>query len=243
MKKIIFLSKRTVIKRYLIALIITFVSNLQAQTTLLTVGPSGALTINSEGTLNVSGLELKPSINYTINETQVTKELTAVSLNGAPAMEKVYAFDSYIDNFSGTIIYNYDESEMNGLSHNASLYIYDSTTMQWTEYLDSDSADFTVSSTIDSPIQLSQVTVGALNSLSIEDAVSMGIRIYPNPSSSIINVDYSEDLELTLFNLLGQQLLRTNSKSINISKLDQGSYILSAKGSNNTINNFKIIKR
>ena len=71
----------------------------------------------------------------------------------------------------------------------------------------------------------------------------MGIRIYPNPSSSVINVDYSEDLQLTLFNVLGQQVMSSNSKSINISNLDQGTYILRAKDSNNTINNFKIIKR
>ena len=71
----------------------------------------------------------------------------------------------------------------------------------------------------------------------------MGIRIYPNPSSSVINIDYYEDLQLTLFNVLGQQVMSSNSKSINISNLDQGTYILRAKDSNNTINNFKIIKR
>jgi len=37
--------------------------------------------------------------------------------------------------------------------------------------------------------------------------------------------------------------MSSNSKSINISNLDQGTYILRAKDSNNTINNFKIIKR
>ena len=71
----------------------------------------------------------------------------------------------------------------------------------------------------------------------------MDIRIYPNPSSSVINVDYSGDLQLTLFNVLGQQVLNSSSKTINISNLDQGTYILSAKDSNNTINNFKIIKQ
>ena len=76
MKKITFQRKQRAVKRVLLLLIIAFVSDLSAQTTLLTVGASGALTINSEGTLNVSGLELKPSSNYTINETQVSKALT-----------------------------------------------------------------------------------------------------------------------------------------------------------------------
>ena len=243
MKKITFQRKQNVIKKFFIVLIIAFVSNLDAQTTLLTVGSSGALTINSGGTLNVSGLELSPSSDYTINETQVSKELTAVSLNGTPAMEKVYSLDADIENFLGTISYNYVDSEMNGLSHDASMYVYDTTSSEWAEYLDTDSADYTVTSVFDSPIQINQVTVGAPNSLAVEDLIAMGIRIYPNPSSSVINIDYYEDLQLTLFNVLGQQVMSSNSKSINISNLDQGTYILRAKDSNNTINNFKIIKR
>ena len=243
MKKITFQRKQNVIKKFFIVLIIAFVSNLDAQTTLLTVGSSGALTINSGGTLNVSGLELSPSSDYTINETQVSKELTAVSLNGTPAMEKVYSLDADIENFLGTISYNYVDSEMNGLSHDASMYVYDTTSSEWTEYLDTDSADYTVTSVFDPPIQINQVTVGAPNSLAVEDIIAMGIRIYPNPSSSVINIDYHEDLQLTLFNVLGQQVMSSNSKSINISNLDQGTYILRAKDSNNTINNFKIIKQ
>lgn len=243
MKKITFQRKQNVIKKVFIVLIIAFVSNLDAQTTLLTVGSSGALTINSGGTLNVSGLELSPSSDYTINETQVSKELTAVLLDETPAMEKVYSLNADIENFLGTISYNYVDSEMNGLSHDASMYVYDTTSSEWTEYLDTDSADYTVTSTFDSPIQINQVTVGAPNSLAVEDIIAIGIRIYPNPSSSVINVDYHEDLQLTLFNVLGQQVMSSNSKSINISNLDQGTYILRAKDSNNTINNFKIIKR
>jgi hypothetical protein len=243
MKKITFQRKQNDIKKFFIVLIIAFVSNLDAQTTLLTVGSSGAVTINSGGTLNVSGLELSPSSDYTINETQVSKELTAVSLNGTPAMEKVYSLDADIENFLGTISYNYVDSEMNGLTHDASMYIFDTTSSEWSEYLDTNPAENIVTSTFDSPVQINQVTVGALNSLSVEDAIAMGIRIYPNPSSSVINIDYHEDLQLTLFNVLGQQVMSSNSKSINISNLDQGTYILRAKDSNNTINNFKIIKR
>jgi hypothetical protein len=243
MKKITFQRKQRVVKRVLLLLIIAFVSDLSAQTTLLTVGADGALTINSEGTLNVSGLELKPSTDYTINQIEVSKELTAVSLSGTESMEKVYTLDTDIENFLGTITYNYAESEMNGLAHEASMYIYDSSNLAWSEYSDTDTAEFKVTSTFTSPLQINQVVVGAPNSLSVDDVMAMGIRIYPNPSSSVINVDYSEDLQLTLFNVLGQQVLSSSSKTINISNLDQGTYILSAKDSNNNINNFKIIKR
>ena len=244
MKKITFQRKQRVVKRVLLLLIIAFVSNLNSQTTTpLTVGASGTVTINNGGTLNVSGLELSPSSNYIITDTQVSKELTAVALNGTEAMEKVYSLDTDLENFSGTITYNYVDSEMNNLSHDASMFVYGSTNSAWSEHLDTDSAEYTVTSTFTSPIQIGKVTLGALNSLSIEDAMAMGIRIYPNPFSSVINVDYSEDLQLTLLNVLGQEVLSASSKTINISKLDQGTYILRTKDSNNNINNFKIIKR
>ena len=243
MKKITFQRKQRVVKRVFLLLIIAFVSELSAQTAMLTVGASGALTINSEGTLNVSGLELKPSTNYTINETQISKELTAVSLSDTQSMKKVYTLDTDIENFLGTISYNYVDSEMNNLTHDASMYVYDSTSSEWSEYLDTNSADYIVTSTFTSPLQINQITVGALNSLSVDDAIAMAIKIYPNPSSSLINIDYSGDLQLTLFNVLGQQVLKSSSKTINISNLEPGTYILSAKDSKNTINNFKIIKR
>ena len=243
MKKITFQRKQRVVKRVLLLLIIAFVSNLNSQTTLLTVGASGAVTINNGGTLNVSGLELTPSTDFTIQDRQISKDLTAVLLDGTEAMEKVYSLDTDLEDFIGTITYNYAESEMNSLTHEASMYVYGSTSSAWSEYVDTDSAEFKVTSTFTSPLQIKQVTVGALNSLSVEDAMAMGIRIYPNPFSSVITVDYSEDLQLTLFNVLGQQVLGSSSKTINISKLDQGTYILRTKDSNNTINNFKIIKQ
>ena len=89
MKKTTFQRKQKVIKSFLILLIIVFVSNLEAQT-LLTIGPDGALTINNEGTLNVSGLELKPNTDYTINQIEVSKELTSVPLSDTESMDKVY---------------------------------------------------------------------------------------------------------------------------------------------------------
>ena len=243
MKKITFQRKQIIIKKFLIVLIIAFVSNLNSQTTLLTVEASGAVTINNGGTLNVSGLELTPSTDFTIQDRQISKDLTAVLLDGTEAMEKVYSLDTDLEDFIGTITYNYVESEMNSLTHEASMYVYGSTSSAWSEYVDTDSAEFKVTSTFTSPLQIKQVTVGALNSLSVEDAMAMGIRIYPNPFSSVITVDYSEDLQLTLFNVLGQQVLGSSSKTINISKLDQGTYILRTKDSNNNINNFKIIKQ
>ena len=90
MRKVTFPRKKSVHEKLLLAITIVFALNSKAQTTLLTVGASGAITVKSEATLNVSGLELKPSADYTLNETVVTKELTQEVLNGSPTMEKIY---------------------------------------------------------------------------------------------------------------------------------------------------------
>jgi hypothetical protein len=244
MKKNTFQKPKKGLNFFLTLFTIVFVTSLNAQTTILTIGSTGALTINSGGTLDVSGLELKPNTNYVINQIQVSKELTAADLgSGTESMDKVYTLDADIENFTGSVTYNYAESEMNDQTHDASMYIYDSSNSAWSEYLDTDPAEFIVTTAFDSPIQINKVTVGAPNSLSVDDAMPIGIKIYPNPSSSVINIDYPGDLQLILFNFLGQQLLSSSSKTLNISNLKQGTYILKIKDSKNTINNIKIIKQ
>jgi len=69
------------------------------------------------------------------------------------------------------------------------------------------------------------------------------IRIYPNPSSSLVNIDDSEELEVRIFNILSQQVLKSNSKTINISNFKKGTYFLITKDKNNSITNFKLIKK
>ena len=243
MKKTTFRFKQDYKKKFLALTLIVFVSNLNAQTTLLTVGSSGSVTVSNGGSLNVSGLELSPSSDFTINQTQISVDLTATTLNSTPSMERVYSADSDIQDFLGTISFSYADNEMNGVTHDASLFIYDTASLEWMEYPDTDTAENIVTSTFDSPLQINLVTVGAPGSLSAEDPMASGIKIYPNPSSSIVNIDFNEYLQSTLFNILGQKVLSTNSKTINISNLEQGTYFLSTKDSNNNINNFKIIKR
>jgi len=46
-----------------------------------------------------------------------------------------------------------------------------------------------------------------------------------------------------LFNILGQQILKTNAKTINISNLEKGTYFLITEDENKSITNFKLIKK
>ena len=80
--------------------------------------------------------------------------------------------------------------------------------------------------------------------LSTTDTEILDMRIYPNPTSSMINVQFNRDIELTLYNMLGQEIMRTNNKQVDISALQQGNYIVIVRDlESNYVKNFNIIKK
>jgi hypothetical protein len=76
--------------------------------------------------------------------------------------------------------------------------------------------------------------------LSIESFEASLFNVYPNPAKSVINISSmsNEALEVSVYDLLGKQVLRAeNIKSqLNISSLNPGLYILNmTQGSNSSI--------
>ncbi len=65
-------------------------------------------------------------------------------------------------------------------------------------------------------------------SLSVSnDLLSNSIEIYPNPASSIINIDSKIDINIIeLFDVLGKKILTTNQTAININAIQSGIYFL-----------------
>ena len=227
-------------KKYFLLMII-FTSTLSAQ--VVNIAEGNSIIISSGASVNIAGLELTPDADYSVvGENSVTKESEVISVNGNESMSKSYAAGVSLEGYTGSVVFNYTEDEMNGVTHTASLYIMNSES-EWIQYEDEDSDDFTVTYNFLEPIEMKAVTAGVQAGLSTIETEMPGIRIYPNPSSSVVNIDHNEDLEITLFNILGQQILKTNSKTINISNLEKGTYILITEDSNNTITNFKLIKK
>ena len=227
-------------KKYFLLMII-FTSTLSAQ--VVSIAEGNSIIISSGASVNIAGLELTPDTDYSVvGENSVTKESEVISVNGNESMSKSYAAGVSLEGYTGNVVFNYTEDEMNGVTHTASLYIMNSES-EWIQHEDEDSEDFTITYNFLEPIEIKAVTAGVQAGLSTIETEMPGIRIYPNPSSSVVNIDHNEDLEITLFNILGQQILKTNSKTINISNLEKGTYILITEDSNNTITNFKLIKK
>ncbi|MDB4237119.1 T9SS type A sorting domain-containing protein, partial [Flavobacteriaceae bacterium] len=71
------------------------------------------------------------------------------------------------------------------------------------------------------------------------------IRVFPNPTSNIVNIETNgsfEIKEMVLYNVLGERiLLKTTDKLIDLTNLNTGIYLLRIKTSNETITK-KIVK-
>ena len=219
---------------------ITFTSTLADQ--VVNVAEGNNIIIATGATLDIAGLQLTPSADYTIvGENSVSKGSEVITIDGNESMSKSYTAGVSLEGFTGSIMYNYTDEEMNGVTHTASLYVMNSNS-EWIQYEDEDTEEGTVTYAFTDPLEIMAVTAGVQAGLSTIESEIPGIRIYPNPSSSIVNIDYSEELEVRIFNILGQQVLESNSKTINISNFEKGTYFLITEDENNTRTNFKIIK-
>lgn len=228
-------------KKNFFILMIIFTSTLAAQ--VVNVAEGNNIIIATGATLDIAGLQLTPSADYSIvGENSVSKGSEVITIDGNESMSKSYTAGVSLEGFTGSIMYNYTDEEMNGVTHTASLYVMNSNS-EWIQYEDEDSEDYTISYSFTDPLQIKAVTAGVQAGLSTIESEIPGIRIYPNPSSSIVNIDYSEELEVRIFNILGQQVLESNSKTINISNFEKGTYFLITKDENNSITNFKLIKK
>jgi len=83
---------------------------------------------------------------------------------------------------------------------------------------------------------------------SLEDAfLKNNIKIYPNPTSGLINISNIDNLKLSkieIFTILGQSIMQINpkNKSINISYLTNGMYFLKIEDEVGNKGTFKILK-
>ena len=207
------------------------------------VGEYGNIELKAGATLDVAGLEITPVIDYNITgEVFIQKSNTSISLPNGNSMIRSYFMDSMLTDLSAILVYNYEDADMNGITHNAKMVVVDDSG-NLTEYQDIDDLDYQITSEFTNPSSFTIVTAGDafLSSETIDG--QMSISIFPNPTSSILNINYEGELNISMYNILGKLILETNDKQINLSKYRSGTYILyvqNLKSGNST--NFKIIK-
>ena len=129
----------------------------------LIAGESGSVEIKNGASIEVAGLEINPAADYVINSnTSVTSDLAPLTINGAESMARHYDAVAPLSDFIGTIVFNYNEEDMNGISHEADLQVLDSEGGSWTNYADADDTDFSVTHVFDTSVNIHSVTASAM---------------------------------------------------------------------------------
>lgn len=62
------------------------------------------------------------------------------------------------------------------------------------------------------------------NAIELEE--NQNIVVYPNPTNSLLNIEYQEEFSIKIYNIIGEQVKVSNSSQIDISSLKPGMYIL-----------------
>ena len=70
------------------------------------------------------------------------------------------------------------------------------------------------------------------------------IKIYPNPTSSILNIKMKNNLkQATVYSVLGAKVLNTTSKSLNTANLKSGLYLITIEDENGSVATKRFIKQ
>jgi hypothetical protein len=212
----------------------------------ISVGADGSILIKSGANLNIAGLELSPSSDLVINETDIGRTSTAISSNNNNSVNRVYTSTNLISNFIGSVVFNYDENDLNGLNENNLVLEAKSSDGSWTSYSGTvDPSNNSITYNFASAVSFSSITASQDGStLTIENLNLLdGIYIYPNPTADKIYISSNEFLTAEIFNVVGQKIITTTNNNIDMTEFVSGTYALRISVNDKTTKTFKIIKK
>ncbi|MGJ5641594.1 endonuclease [Formosa sp. S-31] len=109
------------------------------------------------------------------------------------------------------------------------------------------SVKFTNNSIPDSRAMFDDVSWTCYETLYIEDDTLSKVKIYPNPAkNNLVYISTTKDIDVTIYNILGKVILKqhltAHSKTINVSQLNQGVYVMKLSSDSGSITK-KLIKQ
>ena len=102
----------------------------------------------------------------------------------------------------------------------------------------------TLTYNIGSPTTFSAITASKSGiTLSINELNKLAVEVFPNPVISNLNIKTELSTETLIYSSLGQILLKTNLKNVDVSKFKTGTYLMIVKDlESNNINSYQFIK-
>jgi hypothetical protein len=215
---------------------------------ILTVNSGSSVSIASGSSVTLGGLEIAPSDNYVISgANDISRSATAVSSGSSSSVSRVYSSSALLSGFTGTLTFTYLDGELNGITESELVLELQSDDDSWTTYVATvDEGNNTVSYTFNDPVSFKAVTASAADaSLNIEDINPDGrsIYVYPNPTADRIYIQADNIIKAELFDLMGRKVKATHQNQIDLSDMNNGSFILQVTTKNNNTQSFKIIRK
>ena len=83
----------------------------------LSIESSSFVSVNSNSSVSLDGLELSHSVSHTITwPNSIVRSTTAIVVGDNPSIERVYELSDELADYSGLISFRYLESELNGIA-------------------------------------------------------------------------------------------------------------------------------
>jgi hypothetical protein len=213
----------------------------------LSIESGSFVSVNSNSSVSVDGLELSPSVSHTITgSNSIARSTTPIVVGDNSSIERVYELSNELTDYSGILSFRYLNSELNGIDE-AELVL---------EVLDANDVWNNLAPTIDDVnnilsydftelVGFKQVTASASSAtLTIKtETLNDIVRVYPNPTTEKIIIVSNSPQHSTLFNTVGQKILESNALELDVTDLPTGVYLLNLQNTQNQISTFKIIKK
>ena len=215
---------------------------------ILTVNSGSSVSIASNSSVTLGGLEIAPDDTYVISgDNAISRASTPISSGSNSSVSRVYSSSALLSGFTGTLSFSYLEGELNNIAEGDLVLELQASDGTWTSYSGTrDETNNTVSYTFTDPVSFKAVTASAAGAtLTIEDLspAPSSINVYPNPTANRIYIQAENVKKTALFDLMGRKVIETNQNQIDLGNLNNGSYILEVTTDNSKSQSFKIIKQ
>ena len=213
---------------------------------ILTVIDGASIAIENTASISLDGLTIAPSDTYVVtgpNTVSVTNN--PVEVNDNSSVNRVYELSAALSGFSGTLVFAYEEDELNGIIESDLVLETLSADGVWNSYVaDIDDANNTLSYDF-TGLEFTKITASSVNaSLTVEEiAKNDFVKVYPNPTTDKLIIVSKNIKNTILYNINGQKVLETDRNELNVSQLPIGVYLLHTTNNQNQLSTFKIIKK
>jgi hypothetical protein len=213
----------------------------------LSIESGSFVSIDSNSSITVDGLELSPSVAHTITgPNSIARLSTPIIVGDNSSIERVYELSDELADYSGVISFRYLDSELNGIDESDLVLEVLDVNDVWNNLAPSiDDLNNILSYDFTELVGFKKITASSSSAtLTIKtETLNDIVRVYPNPTTDKIIIVSNSPQHSTMFNTAGQKILESNTLKLDIAHLPSGVYLLNLQNRKNQISTFKIIKK